>query len=249
VSKTLVWDREAAIGGTGKVAAPAAAFAGTLATRIRLAPPQDPEFKGMVERNNGFFETSFLPGRSFSSPADFNTQLGDWLVRANARTVRAIDARPADLLEVDYCAPLPPVQPAVGLRSRVRLARDYYVRVDTVDYSVDPRCIGRFVDVSASPTTVTVLCGGQVVAEHARSWAKRGVVTDPAHVAAAAVLRREYAQHREQQQRQQERAARQHTDGHTVMLRALPDYDALFGVDFSPTSTVPASTTELEVSP
>lgn len=30
----------------GKVTAPAAAFAGTLATRIRLAPPRDPEFKG-----------------------------------------------------------------------------------------------------------------------------------------------------------------------------------------------------------
>ena len=33
----------------------------------------------MVERNNGFFETSFLPGRAFASPADFNDQLGDWL--------------------------------------------------------------------------------------------------------------------------------------------------------------------------
>lgn len=242
VTKTLVWDREAAIGGTGKVTVPAAAFAGTLATRIRLAPPRDPEFKGIVERNNGFFETSFLPGRSFTSPADFNAQLADWLVRANNRTMRAIEGRPCDLLETDYQAmtPLPPVEPAVGLRCRVRLARDYYVRVDTVDYSVDPRFVGRFVDVAASSTTVTVLCAGHVVAEHTRSWARRGVVTDPAHVAAAAVLRREYAAHREQQQR----AARQHTDGHTVMLRALPDYDALFGVDFTP-----ATPTELEVSP
>jgi transcriptional regulator with XRE-family HTH domain len=33
VTKTLVWDRESAIGGTGRVSAPAAAFAGTLATR------------------------------------------------------------------------------------------------------------------------------------------------------------------------------------------------------------------------
>jgi hypothetical protein len=49
VPKTLVWDRESAIGGTGRVSAPAAAFAGTLATRIRLAPPRDPEFKGMVD--------------------------------------------------------------------------------------------------------------------------------------------------------------------------------------------------------
>lgn len=67
VSKTLVWDREAAIGGKGVVTAAAAAFAGTLATRVVLAPPRDPEFKGMTERNNGFLETSFLPGRQFAS--------------------------------------------------------------------------------------------------------------------------------------------------------------------------------------
>ena len=32
-------------------------------------------------------------------------------------------------------------------------------------------------------------------------------------------------------------AARHHGDGHAVMLRALPDYDALFGVDFTSTPT------------
>ena len=104
VTKTLVWDRESAIGGTGRVSAPAAAFAGTLATQIKLAPPRDPEFKGMVERANGFLETSFLPGRTFYSPQDFNAQLADWLARANTRTVRSIQGRPVDLLETDYAA-------------------------------------------------------------------------------------------------------------------------------------------------
>jgi tryptophan-rich sensory protein len=37
VSKMLVWDRESAIGGTGRVSAAAAMFAGTLGTRVRLA--------------------------------------------------------------------------------------------------------------------------------------------------------------------------------------------------------------------
>ena len=162
VTKTLVWDRESAIGGTGRVTAPAAAFAGTLATRIQLAPPRDPEYKGMVERNNQFLETSFLPGRQFTSPQDFNQQLTEWLIRANSRTVRSIHGRPVDLLETDYLSmlPLPPVVPPIGLNRRVRLARDYYVRVDTGDYSVDPQVIGRFVDVTASPETVTVFCGG-----------------------------------------------------------------------------------------
>src|SRR6185503_20320812 len=98
------------------------------------------------------------PGRFFASPADFNDQLAEWLPRANARTVRSIQGRPVDLLAVDQAAmlPLPPVAPATGLSHRVRLSRDYYVRLDTVDYSVDPRVIGRFVDVTATAEQVTV---------------------------------------------------------------------------------------------
>jgi transposase len=250
VPKTLVWDRESAIGGTGRVSVPAAAFAGTLATRIRLAPPRDPEFKGMVERNNGFFETSFLPGREFASPADFNGQFDDWLTTtANIRTVRAIQGRPVDLLETDRQAmtALPPLAPAVGLTHRVRLARDYYVRVDACDYSVDPRMIGRFVDITASPTTVQVICDHEVVADHERSWAKHLVITDPDHVATAHQMRRALAEQRRTQQQAQQRAQqhgqRSHSDGHAVAIRALPDYDALFGVDFTPTPTDPIDLT------
>jgi transposase len=231
VPKTLLWDREAAIGGTGRVTTPAVAFAGTLATQIKLAPPRDPEYKGLVERANGYLETSFLPGRRFSSPADFNIQLDEWLVRANARTVRAVGGRPIDLFETDYLAmlALPPVIPPTGITHRIRLARDYYVRVDTVDYSVDPRVIGRFVDVTASPTKVVVYCDGMVVARHDRSWAKHAVITDPAHVTTAAALRQQHIH----QQRRHRNSTRHHLDGHPVTLRALPDYDALFGVDFT----------------
>ena len=239
VTKTLVWDRESAIGGTGKVSVPAAAFAGTLATRIRLAPPRDPEFKGMVERANGYLETSFLPGRLFGSPADFNSQLAGWLAgTANLRTVRSIQGRPADLLAADLAAMtgLPPAAPATGLSQRVRLGRDYYVRVDTADYSVAPQAIGRLVDVTASPETVTVRCDGQVIACHPRSWAKNAVVTDPAHQAAAASMRQALAADRAARER-----SRRHGDGHPVMLRALPDYDALFGVDFNPATTTEAN--------
>lgn len=231
VTRTLLWDRESAIGGTGRASVPAAAFAGTLATQIRLAPPRDAEFKGMVERSNQFLETSFLPGRTFASPTDFNEQLAEWLGHANARTVRSIQGRPVDLLEAEYASmlPLPPVVPPIGLTHRIRLGREYYVRVDTVDYSVDPRAIGRFVDITASLDTVTVACDGQVVARHRRSWAKQDVVTDPAHKATAARLRHAFAEERQRRQA----ATRYHADGQAVALRALPDYDAIFGVDFT----------------
>ena len=72
VPRRLIWDNEPGIG-RGKVTEPAAVFAGTLATKIVLLAPRDPESKGVVERCNGFFETSFMPGRQFASPGDFNT--------------------------------------------------------------------------------------------------------------------------------------------------------------------------------
>ena len=33
--------------------------------------------------------------------------------------------------------------------------------------------------------------------------------------------------------RSRQAATRHHIDGHAIALRALPDYDALFGVDFT----------------
>ena len=55
---------------------------GTLATTLVLLKSRDPESKGIVERRNGYFETSFMPGRIFASPHDFNAQFTDWLVGA-----------------------------------------------------------------------------------------------------------------------------------------------------------------------
>jgi transposase len=235
--RTLVWDREAAIGGTGKPTLEAASFAGTLGVRVRLAPPRDPEFKGLVERRNGFFETSFLPGRTFTSPADFTAQISRWLPeRAATRRLRALGGdRPVDRWEADRAAmvALPPLAPTVvGLTHRVRLGRDYYVRIDSNDYSVDPRAIGRFVDVHADLARVVVTCAGQVVADHDRCWDAQRTITDPEHKAAAKALRADLAARREE--RRSQRLQRAHADGHVVAIRALPDYDALFGVDFDP---------------
>lgn len=231
--RTLVWDRESAIGGSGKLTADAAGFAGTLGVRIKLAPVQDPEFKGLVERRNGFFETSFLPGRTFTGPGDFNAQFDEWIAtKANARHLRSIGTSPWARWEADRAAmvALPPVAPAFGLTNRVRLARDYYVRIASNDYSVDPRAIGRFVDVIATPDLVAVTCADQIVATHARFWGTGATLTDPEHVAEARRLRSDFQAARARLAAT--RGTRSHLDGHVVAIRALPDYDALFGVDF-----------------
>lgn len=106
VPRRLIWDNEPGIG-RRSVTEPVAVFAGTLASKVVLLPPRDPESKGIVEHRNRFFETSFMPGRHFASPTDFNAQFTDWLTTANARMVRTVKARPVDLVGADKDAMLP----------------------------------------------------------------------------------------------------------------------------------------------
>ena len=219
VPRRLIWDNEPGIGRGQRRAEGVTSFMGTLATRLVLLPPKDPESKGVVERRNGWFETSFMPGRSFASPADFNAQFTDWLAKANTRQVRTIKAAPVDLLETDQAAmlPLPPVPLHLGWRNRVRLGRDYYVRLDTNDYSVDPNLIGRIVDVAADLDRVKIRLEGRVITEHQRVWARGMTATDPAHLDRSALLRKQF---------QQPRVAAAGDDLH----RDLADYDRAFGL-------------------
>ncbi|MEW9534769.1 IS21 family transposase [Microbispora sp. NPDC049125] len=225
--KTLVWDNESAIGqwkgGRPQLTGEANAFRGTLGVRILQCRPGDPEAKGLVERANGYLETSFLPGRSFTDPHDFNAQLDAWLAhRANTRHHRRIECRPADRIVADRAAmvALPPVAPVVGWRSAIRLARDHYVRVASNDYSVHPSAVGRLVQVVADPQQVTVTCAGQVVARHERCWAAHQTITDPDHARAAAAMRR--AAHVQLATAPAEVEVEQ---------RRLGDYDAVLGVE------------------
>lgn len=164
VPRMLVWDNEPAVGswraGRPQLAEAFAAFAGTLGISVLQCRPRDPEAKGLVERANGYLETSFLPGRSFTGPGDFTGQLQAWLVTANARRHRVLQCRPVDRIEADREAmlALPPVAPSTGLRQVVRLPRDHYVRVAGNDYSVHPAAIGRLVRVHAGLDRVQVTC-------------------------------------------------------------------------------------------
>jgi transposase len=227
VPRALVWDNEAAVG-SWKAGKPALtrdfeAFRGTLGIKVVQLRPRDPESKGLVERANGYLETSFLPGRVFSSPHDFNDQLTDWLVRANQRHHRRIECRPVDRIGADRAAmvALPPVAPALGWRHQIRLGRDHWVRVESCDYSVHPSAIGRQVDVIAGLDLVTVTCAGQTVARHERSWAPHQTITDPVHAEEAARLRRAHLNI----------VRGKTTLDEQVEHRSLATYDQVFGVD------------------
>lgn len=168
-------------------------FRGVLGMGVHVLRPAHPEGKGVVERMNGYFETSFLPGRDFGGVDDFNAQLVEWLeTRAQRRFHRGIRTRPCDRLAEDRAAmlPLPPVAPDVRWRKTVRLGRDHYVRVDTCDYSVHPRAIGARVGVERDLEWVVVRRGQEEVARHRRSLAPHRTITDPEHAEARRRQRR-----------------------------------------------------------
>jgi transposase len=195
VPKVGVYDNEAALAarhaGRAKPTEAFDRFRGVLGMGAVFCKPGDPEAKGLVERANRYLETSFLPGRRFESVADFNNQLASWLTKANRRQHRTLRCRPLDRIVEDRRAMMtfPPVLPDPALRFATRIARDHHIRVDTCDYSVHPRAIGRRVEVRVDLDTVVVTLASDEVARHQRSLAKHRTITDPAHVAARAALR------------------------------------------------------------
>jgi hypothetical protein len=165
---------------------------GTLGMGSIVLAKGHPERKGVVERTNGYLETSFMPGRTFSDRDDFNTQLGDWLeTKANVRVHSGLRCRPSERIDEDVAAmmTLPPVLPDMDWHHDLRLPADHWVRHQTNDYSVHPKAVGRRVHVSVGDARVTVTLGTEVVASHERVLASHVTLTDPAHDRARAAAR------------------------------------------------------------
>jgi transposase len=225
VPRALVWDGEGAVGrwrgGRSELTTACQAFRGTLASKVVICRPADPEAKGLVERLHDYLERSFLPGRTFTGPGDFNAQITDWLGLVNTRPRRALGCAPTDRIAADLAAMLllPPVAPATGWRTSTRLARDHYVRLDGNDYSVHPGVIGRRVEVLADLTRVRAFCEGRLVADHDRIWARHQTISAAEHVTAARALRA-----------QRVGLLRPAPAGGEVEIRALGDYDTALGL-------------------
>jgi transposase len=213
--ETLVIDREGALhAGGGRPTDAFAAFCGQLRVGWRFCEPGDPQAKGIVERLQGYLETSFEPGRTFVNQHDFQDQLDGWFDgRANRRLHRTLRRRPVDLLaeERQVMRPLPDCSPDTERRWVLRVPADPHVRVDTNDYSLDPALVGRRVEVRVDQHHVlaVALDTGELACRHQRCFARHRTITALEHARALVSARR---------------GARAEID---VQQRPLARYDAL----------------------
>ena len=187
--EVLVWDREGAVhAGEGRPTDVYAGFCGQLMVDWHFCEPADPEAKGVVERLQGYLETNFEPGRLFANELDYQLQLDAWFEKANARTHKTLRARPIDRLleERELMRALPAREPDVDRRWVARVPPDPYLRFDTNDYSLDPRLVGRRVEVRVSQREITAVAldTGEQACRHERSFARQRTVTALEHARA-----------------------------------------------------------------
>ena len=76
-----------------------------LGTKVIVSNPPSPSKRARRTRHD-YLERSFLPGRVFAAPADFNDQLQHWLQMVNTRQRRALGCAPTDRIGADRQAML-----------------------------------------------------------------------------------------------------------------------------------------------
>jgi len=184
--KKLVWDREGAIhAGGGRPADAFAAYCGCLGVGWIILDAGDCQAKGALERDHRFVHGNFEAGRSFANPTDFQGQLDNWSDRINRRKHRSTRAVVSERLAAEHerMRPLPETMPDIDRRWVARVPAQPYLRFDRNDVSLDPRLLGRRVEVRVSQSQITAfaLGTGELACRHRRNFAGGLTFTDPLH--------------------------------------------------------------------
>jgi O-antigen/teichoic acid export membrane protein len=188
VPEVLSWDNEFLAGRDKRdVAARCEDFCRAIGAHSVVASPAESATRGVAELAIAELERSFLPGRAFASPADFNGQLADWLAAANARVRLPQGYSPAELVSADRggMRPLPWGPPPSGWRLSLTVGSQAFIGFDANTYSLHRAALGRPVELAADLDRVRVWCAGRLVADHARSWARGAVIIDHAYPGSA----------------------------------------------------------------
>lgn len=160
----------------------------------RLCAVRRPQHKGKVERAIRYLRERFLAGRTITSVADGNQQLGRFLAEvALSRPHPVLTPRSvADVFAAEQTRllPLPDTLPLTDLVMPSSVDSQAFVRLDTNRYSVPPDYAGRTLTLVANDLELRLLDGSTEVARHPRCYGRRQVIELPEHRAEIVAKRR-----------------------------------------------------------
>jgi len=142
--------------------------------------------KGRVERAIRYIRDNFFAGRQWRDVDDLNQQAQVWCWGTSAQRAcpedRSMTVHDVFEKEKPRLLPLPDNPFLTDERIEVSVGKTPYVRFDLNDYSVPHTCVRRVLTVMASVTTVRVLKGCDVIAQHPRSYGKAEQIEDSSHI-------------------------------------------------------------------
>lgn len=200
-------------------------FMATLGVAPRVCRPRKPQTKGKVERTVEVIKYGFWPGVHFTDLDDLNEQALAWCSRLNQKVHHTTRRIPLDLWVEEQLSPLPKdsVWERFGAEER-RVSSDGFVSFDGVLYGLpsSPPMAGARVQVSTRHRQLRVFYQGQVVATHQVRPRSTEMVLHPEQFAGVPPT---------PSLRQMLRPIGHQIPPQEVEVRALAEYDQLFGLE------------------
>lgn len=158
--------------------------------------------KGRVERSIRYIRDNFFAAREWSDIDDLNAQAKLWCETIASNRPCPEDktktVQQAFLQEQPQLLALPDNPYPTEEKVVVNVGKTPYIRFDLNDYSVPYKLTHCSLTVIATPDKVTVLNGGEIVAEHARSYDKAQQIEDESHIKELISRKQQASQHRGQ---------------------------------------------------
>ena len=170
-------------------------FANHCRYEARPVAPYRGNEKGIVERRIRHLRTSFLSGREIGDLVSLNVEVADCC--GDVVGCRAHPKDPTMTVSEAWIEEKPRLRgvPSDSFPSNdmvtVKVGKTPYIRFDLNDYSVPHNRVRRSLTVLATPTTVRVVDGTEVVASHVRVYGKGEQIEDPKHLQALTEWKRE----------------------------------------------------------
>ena len=156
--------------------------------------------KGRVERAIRYVRESFFAARTFADLDDLNAQAEHWCAGWAAERPcpedTTISVREAFVREQPRLLALPQNTFPTDEQLAVTASKTPYVRFDLNDYSIPHTHVQRLLTVCADPVRVRVIDGGEVLADHPRSYDRKAQIEDPNHIKALVAHKRQARHHR-----------------------------------------------------